>query len=176
MQKKIWRTIIALIIIVVLIFIIFSHQTRSADAPSLTDGVMSTSTINGTGTQHMVPVVKTTMIPINIHDSSKEGIINYTFSCVKGRTMDAKIVTDSKDPRAEVVIYDSTQNKSGTIESRSFVLLADDSAEATSTTQYFKSKDNTASFVFGEGKATLSEYGKTTLYKDCRLTASEFVQ
>jgi hypothetical protein len=180
MKKTFW---IVLIIILALIFLaIRSSSKLTSDLPQV-EIQMGTSTVvttgggvqvgtsnsmNGANAQKENP----NLTPLIIRTEGQESIMKYNFSCVKGRTMDAQLSLGGKTESAEVVIYDSSLSKDGQIETRTFTL------PLTSSTpdQRFTSQDGTVEFVFNGATGTVLEYGKATLYKECRMTATEIIK
>ncbi len=112
------------------------------------------------------------MTPVIIRTEGKESMMKYNFSCVKGRTMDAQLTLGGTADMAEVVIYDSTLSEDGQIETRTFMMPL----ISESPNQRFATKDNAVEFIFNGTTATVLEYGKAGLYKDCRMTASEIIK
>ncbi len=180
MKKIVW---IGLIIILALVFTALKSESKQAGNMPQVEIEMGTSTVTTAGGNVQVGTANPlddslrkkenqNLTPLIIRMEGQESIIKYNFSCIKGRTMDAQLSLGGKTESAEVVIYDSTLSKDGQIETRTFTLPLTSS----SPDQRFALKDGSAEFVFNGTTGTVLEYGKATLYKDCRMTASEIIK
>ncbi len=179
-KKIVW---IGLIIILALVFVALKSGSQQTGSIPQVEIEMGTSTVTTAGGNIQVGTANPlddslrkkegqNLSPLIIRMEGQESIMKYNFSCVKGRTMDAQLSLGGKTESAEVVIYDSTLSKDAQIETRTFTLPLTSS----SPDQRFALKDGSVEFVFNGTTGTVFEYGKATLYKDCRMTASEIIK
>ncbi len=108
-----------------------------------------------------------TQQPVKVTVSRTAGTANYTFSCGKDKTIEAKIYSGGKDPRAEVRLFDMS-DKSGPTESRFFILKQKTVMQGVR----FSTDQDTIVFTVNNNRATLEEYGQS-VFRNCDLVASD---